>query len=279
MAQKITIYLKDDLPRGQRDIRIDQWIGKAICAPRNIAKKIDDEALKKSSCLYFLTNRSDEGDLLDIYVGETDTFSSRLQNHDYNKDWWQEIVVFFSQDGSLTKTGAKYLEHICTKRLGDAGKCNLKNGNMPSQTLIPEEDANGLELFFTNITTIMPLLGYDIFVNKDTKKFSKKGTHVYCESKDIKANGILLEDGKLLVLKDSTAIKNNAASFEKHNYRFLKEKLLKIGRLIERDNELIFTDDYEFNSPSAAAAVILARSASGPSEWRIEGGKKLKDII
>ena len=52
--------------------------------------------------------------------------------------------------------------------------------------------------------------------------------------------------------------------------------MIEIGKLKEEGEFLVFTDDYEFNSPSAAAAVILARSASGPLEWKNTDGKKLK---
>ena len=38
------------------------------------------------------------------------------------------------------------------------------------------------------------------------------------------------------------------------------------------------TSDYEFSSPSAAAAILLGRPSNGNDEWRTETGVKLKDI-
>ncbi|MFA5361529.1 MAG: GIY-YIG nuclease family protein, partial [archaeon] len=127
MSKKITIFLIDGLPKGQRSVRIDQWIGKAICAPRSSIKKIDYSEIKNSSCLYFLVGPNDKNDLPNIYVGETDSFNNRLNDHDYRKDWWQELIVFYSVDKSLTKTSARYLEKVCIERLEKAGKCNLMN--------------------------------------------------------------------------------------------------------------------------------------------------------
>lgn len=279
MGKKITIFLIDDLPRGLRSVRIDQWIGKAICAPRGSIKKIDYSEIEGSSCLYFLVSSNENNDLPDIYVGETDSFSSRLSNHDYKKDWWQELVVFYSLDKSLAKTGARYLEKVCIERLRKAGKCNLMNGNDRTETNLLDEDRAGLEQFFKNVTTILPLLGYDIFELSDLGQSKRNGIQLVCTLKDAEANGILLDDGKLLVLKGSAAIKDNAPSFEHHNYKNLKDKLLEIGKLKEDGEYLIFTDDYEFNSSSAAAAVVLARSASGPFEWKDKEGKKLKDLL
>lgn len=40
-----------------------------------------------------------------------------------------------------------------------------------------------------------------------------------------------------------------------------------------------FVDDYQFSSPSEAAAVILGRSAAGTREWKTIDGKPLKDFL
>ncbi len=279
MSIKITVFLIDGLPKGIRSVRIDQWIGKAICAPRGNIKKIDYSEIEGSSSIYLLIGSSEKNDLPDIYVGETDSFGNRLNDHNYKKDWWQELVVFYSLDKSLTKTGARYLEKVCIERLRKAGKCNLMNGNDRSDTSIPEEDKAGLEEFFSNVTIVLPLLGYDVFEQSELTQGLQRGVKLHCSGKGANAHGILLENGKILVLKGSTAIKQNAPNFEHHNYKKLKDKLLEIGRLKEDGQYLIFTDDYEFSSSSAAAAVILARSASGPSEWKDENGNKLKNIF
>jgi len=279
MSKKITLFLIDDLPKGLRSVRVDQWVGKAVCAPRGSTKKIDQKEIEGGSCIYFLVGQNDENDLSNVYVGESDIFSSRLNDHSYKKDWWQELVVFYTLDKSLTKTGARYLEKICLERLRKAGKCNLMNGNDRTDTNIPLEDKAGLEDFFDNITTILPLLGYDVFEQSDIEDIKRNGIKLVCSGKGAEAHGIFMEDGKVIVKKGSTAIKENAPAFESHNYRKLKDKLIEIGKLEELGEYLVFIDDYEFNSSSAAAAIVLARSASGPNEWRSEDGKKLKDLL
>ena len=42
---------------------------------------------------------------------------------------------------------------------------------------------------------------------------------------------------------------------------------------------IIFADDYIFDSLSASAAVILARSAQGPKEWKNKNDVSLKDTL
>lgn len=101
---------------------------------------------------------------------------------------------------------------------------------------------------------------------------------LYCQGKGAKAKGIFFEDGRMLVKKGSSAVIGNTPAFLKLKYKKIKDRLIKELVLEKKGNNLIFTRDYEFSSPSAAVAVILGRSASGPEEWKDENGKLLKQI-
>lgn len=50
------------------------------------------------------------------------------------------------------------------------------------------------------------------------------------------------------------------------------------GTLVEQDGFLVFTKDAEFDSPSAAAAVIHGGGANGLTAWKDSGGKTLKEL-
>ncbi len=276
-GRKIIIFLKEGLPKGLREARIDQWSGKAICGPRSKLGEIIKYRETQSCCLYFLLGPSEDGEFLRVYVGEADGFASRIPNHN-SKEWWESVVVFFSHDGSLTKSGIQYLESICIERLGKASRCKLENGNSPSLPSIPNEDESGLEYFYEQITLIMPLFGYDIFIQKQQPPSDLTIGTIKCKGKDADANAVLLDDGKVKVLQGSKANKENALSFEHHNYKAIKDKLISNKTLIEKENVFIFADDYIFDSLSASAAVVLGRSASGPKEWKVANGKSLSSV-
>jgi hypothetical protein len=57
-------------------------------------------------------------------------------------------------------------------------------------------------------------------------------------------------------------------------YRKLKEELLREGVLVTDGKSTRFTENYAFKSPSAAAAVVTGRPASGPAEWRVKGTRR-----
>lgn len=77
--------------------------------------------------------------------------------------------------------------------------------------------------------------------------------------------------GKGLVVKaGSTARAEPADSFLTHGFYALRSSLLSEGRLVKTANPhlLEYAQDVLFDSPSAAAAVTLARSANGPKAWK-----------
>jgi hypothetical protein len=160
---KITLHLVNDDPNGLREARIDQWSGRALCVPRRSLSEVVQKVPElRGPCLYFLVTPQPQSRKFRIYVGEADGFTSRIRTHE-KRVGWQMVVVFYSSDESLTKTGIQYLESWCVNRLRQGGWCDLENGNAPALPSIPREDRSGLELFGRHVATLMPILGVDIF--------------------------------------------------------------------------------------------------------------------
>ncbi len=58
-------------------------------------------------------------------------------------------------------------------------------------------------------------------------------------------------------------------------YKALYQQLLAEGVLLpEGFDQLVFSRDYAFTSPSAAAAVVSGRSANGRTSWLVQGTKQ-----
>lgn len=57
----------------------------------------------------------------------------------------------------------------------------------------------------------------------------------------------------------------------------LREQLSQQGVFPPEGQSLILQQSYEFNSPSQAAAVLLARSANGLIEWKDSSGLSLRE--
>lgn len=78
-------------------------------------------------------------------------------------------------------------------------------------------------------------------------------------------------DGEFFVLKGARA-RSQWVGTADHNYRNLYQQLVSDGVIVSDGSEyLMFKDDYAFSSPSAAAAVVCGRAASGRTAWFVEG--------
>lgn len=73
------------------------------------------------------------------------------------------------------------------------------------------------------------------------------------------------------MLAGSTARRDTTETFPA-GYRTLRDRLLADGLLTAdpASDLFTFTSDTAFSSPSAAAAIVAGRSASGPREWKVE---------
>lgn len=81
------------------------------------------------------------------------------------------------------------------------------------------------------------------------------------------------------MLAGSTARRHGTETFPA-GYQALRDQLAQDGRLVDGPSPelFMFAVDVTFASPSAAASIVAARSASGPREWKVAGaGQTYRD--
>ena len=78
-------------------------------------------------------------------------------------------------------------------------------------------------------------------------------------------------DEGFVVFAGSTARRASSSTFPA-GYAVLRDKLIASGQLVDGPSPdlLTFASDVAFTSPSAAASIMAARSASGPLEWKVQ---------
>ncbi|MGU3376582.1 DUF4357 domain-containing protein [Chryseobacterium sp. M5A1_1a] len=82
--------------------------------------------------------------------------------------------------------------------------------------------------------------------------------------------GFIVYKDSLLIVTEQPSLPNGILSE--------RNKMLEDGILELEDGFYKLKKDYIFNSSSRAASAILARSASGPLEWKTESGVQLKNL-
>jgi hypothetical protein len=133
-----------------------------------------------------------------------------------------------------------------------------------------------LEQFLQQVPLLLGVLGHRILDPLTGAVQSNGLRKLVCAVKEAKAFGTITDEG-LVVLKGSTALKGTTESMIP-GWVALKQELLASGKLVEKGELLVFTDDVLFNSPSAAAAVVYGNNANGRVLWKTEDGRTLKEI-
>ena len=164
MAKTIYTYLHNDDLGGSRIV----WMENCFCKLFNIQRtdndflaKFKDELLKPA--LYILLNKKTGK----AYVGETDTFLSRLQNHIANKEFWVEALAFTANDDSLSKTEVQYLEHLAYSKASQMNVYDLsENTQVPKAPHMTFIQKSKTEEFFKYVQFLTKFVGCDIFEPK-----------------------------------------------------------------------------------------------------------------
>ncbi|WP_241524155.1 DUF4357 domain-containing protein [Oceaniglobus indicus] len=60
-------------------------------------------------------------------------------------------------------------------------------------------------------------------------------------------------------------------------YGAIHDDLLRTGVIDKTSVPAMFSENYAFKSPSAAAAVVVGRPANGRTEWKLDTGQTLAD--
>ncbi len=134
-----------------------------------------------------------------------------------------------------------------------------------------------MNVFLFRMEQLLPILGQEFLkpVVK-TEAQSKKADLLYCEIKEIKARGRQTDSG-FVVLKGSEAVLEERPSTQKYQYAVNLRATLRAEKILEEKvDRFAFIADYEFSSPSAAAAVVHGGQANGLTAWKDSNGVSLK---
>ncbi|SDL70562.1 protein of unknown function [Salinimicrobium catena] len=188
-------------------------------------------------------------------------------------------MVFVSKDENLNKAHIKYLESRLHEIAVKVNRYDLENGNVPPRSTISESDQAEMEEFLENIRLLVNALGYKIFeeLRKDqTVEEQINNTFYINAARGANAKGQMTNEG-FVVLKDSEIASTITNSFPQNWVKF-RQSLIDDNIIVEVNNKFVLIEDHLFSSPSAAAAIVMGRSANGLTEWKLKDGRILKAV-
>jgi hypothetical protein len=273
-GKTIKIFLIDGDPNGRMSCELSNWTGKAYKIPRIKIKDCSDRSDLTSTGVYLLFGKDDEGKD-QVYIGEAESVLKRLNQQLTQKDFWNEAIVFVSKDENLNKAHIKYLENRLHDIAKLANRYTIDNSIIPTQSAISEPDRAEMEEYIENIKMLVNTLGHKVFDDKrEIKLKQKQEAFLIKVARGADAQGEPTSDG-FVVFKgskaSSTAVPSMTQSFIK-----LRQQLIDKGILKQNTDDLEFTEDYIFTSPSLGAAIVMGRNANGLEEWKLKSGQTLK---
>ncbi|MGF6646303.1 GIY-YIG nuclease family protein [Paraburkholderia sp. GAS82] len=290
LGKSIRVYLADATVTGIRYAELVNWTGHAIACPRNRLSELANWPEAAKPGVYFLFEGRFGDSKPAAYVGESENVSQRLTNHDRNKEFWNEVVIFTSKDENLTKAHIKYLESSLVWLSKQADRYQLENGNTPPESSLPRADRDTMAEFVENIRMVLGILGYQILepvlrasttsntgdaTSLDANAVSP-ATDLVFRVNNLIAYGALTDEG--FVLKKGSQLSRTNTDSIPGKLASIKERLLAEGALATENDRLVATSDILLSSSSYAAAIVAGTSRSGPQSWKTTNGKTLKEL-
>ena len=99
---------------------------------------------------------------------------------------------------------------------------------------------------------------------------------LHLTAKGLKASGF--ESAKGFVVRAGSEANAEESNSAENWLRQSRHGLKQNGILVPQGNKLVLTQDYTFNSPSAASTTLLGRNDNGRESWRTKAGISLKKV-
>ncbi|MBK9577824.1 MAG: GIY-YIG nuclease family protein [Fibrobacteres bacterium] len=269
----IQIFLPDGNPRSVRIAEITSRTVKVVQVPRAHLEAACARQELANVGVYFLVGETESG-LPQVYVGEAEECAIRLRQHNKAKDWWTGALVCISKTQDFTKAHVKYLEWFAHQEILASGRFRIENGSIPTKSHVSESVVADLMDHFDTLRILVSTLGYPFF---DRIQPVSVADRLVCKGKKAQAFGEYIDDG-FVVFAGGIANREFAASIDGYLIP-IRNGLLEAGILEVADSETYrFTRDHIFPSPSQAAAIVLARTANGWTEWKYPDGRTLDEV-
>lgn len=284
-GRTIQLFLVDGKPTGLRKATIHGWTGVVLVSSQSTFAKLTERDEVDRTGIYILTGPDPEKEgMTRVYIGSANSVRERIKQSAEKREFWETAIAVTTSDDDLSKGHAEYLEARLIQITAQAGRVTLDNGTQPdtSRRRLPEADVANMEQFLANLRIILPVVGLDMLkpqpraVTQTAKPVEERTTgEVQFEIRHksgVQATAVE-EEGEFIVLEGSEAL--TGTGYVQQSYGGLKEQLVVDGVLVPHGTDkLRFAKPWPFNSPSAAAAVVLDRNSNGRIEWKVKDSKQ-----
>ena len=162
MATTIYTYLHNDDLSGSRIVSMDDCMCKLYNIKRDDSSFLKDfNAELNKPALYILINETTK----QAYIGETDDFIKRINQHIIKKGFWEEVLVFVgSNEDTLSKTEVQYLEFLAYNKAKETLSYDIsENTQAPKNPHMNVMQKGKTDKFFKYVQFLSKFIGCEIF--------------------------------------------------------------------------------------------------------------------
>ncbi len=278
-GRSLQLYFVDGKPDGMLTAEVFGWTGHVLKFARSQTSAAMKRPEATNTGVYILLGPINGVDT--AYIGESETVKTRILDHISKKEWWEQAIVITSTGNGLHKAHVKFLESRLIKIAQSIGHTPLENNTAPTPPSLSEADISNMESFLETLNMVLPAIRVDMFMEKkrdDTRKFlttesvSIPEFELHAKKAGITASALI--DGSEFIVQKGSDSQISWVGKHLTNYQPLQAELIANGVIAPKGKIGSFSKGYAFSSPSAAAAVVLGRSANGRTEWKVKGTSK-----
>lgn len=212
------------------------------------------------------------------YIGQTNDFTNRVNDHKQKKEFWDTALVFVSKSDEIFPSEALYLEYLGWKSAKEAGNYIIENSKDINEPHLSADKQNEMELFFEDIQFLTRFYGCRVFDHPEKQPIPESCIvfTMTMPSYGLEATLNFYKESQRYVIAAGSTIRAESKSCSKSMKDFRKQVIenkklsAKKGDLFELLQDI---DIPEINcSPSGAASFCAGTSRQGTEDWKDKEG-------
>lgn len=271
ISKKLEMIYHNGQPDGIRSIRRNLSTMTTYVIPRSLLSEAKNISGINRPGIYYLINEDDGNKIVQLYIGQTRNGITRLDDHNYSKDFWNKAIMFLAESKTFTLDMISGLEKFAIIKAQESKRYKVENSIVPKYE-IDEYDLAAVEEIYDEIQFIMATQGYKM---NDAKSTLNEADILHTTRNGITAFGIY--DGeKFDVLEGSQINVDKPAHLQRYNRQ--RKELLSQQSIVNVDGKYILKVTLDFKTPSGASDFVLGGSTNGWVEWKNKDGKTLDEL-
>lgn len=159
----IKMFIPDGDPNNIIVVNKMNWTGTGVRITRGEWNNYRSRSDVNSSGIYILLGYSDSGDIPTVYIGQGENVRDRIDSHIKNKDFWDNCIIFTSNNNSLNRAHITWLEWALIDKARKTNRCVLDNSVEPKEPSLIESEKADIQFFLNEILSILPIIEVRVF--------------------------------------------------------------------------------------------------------------------